>query len=68
MKVKIGDQIIDPNVQPVAIIFENDNQRKWIANQILNMPDHPRKKRAYIQAPAGTTHEALDKFIGEALK
>lgn len=39
MEIKINDQIIDPNKEPVAIIFKDDAERKFIASLLTDMED-----------------------------
>lgn len=39
MKIKIGNVIYDSEIEPIMIIFEDDNDRKSIATHISNMQD-----------------------------
>jgi hypothetical protein len=50
MKIRVGNNIIDPDIEPVAILFENDADRVLVANQILNMQPRP-GARIYAQVP-----------------
>jgi hypothetical protein len=37
MKVKIGDQIYDSEIQPMMLIFDNDEQRKSVVKHLGSM-------------------------------
>lgn len=55
MRVKIGDQLFDPNVTPVMVILTDADK----AN-IAAMPEHNRR---YAMYPKDTTKEEVDAFM-----
>lgn len=61
MLFKVGDDIIDSEKVPVALIFVNDDQRVLVAQQIMNMVPKP-GIRWYAQTPDDYTTHEFDKW------
>lgn len=70
MKIYYGTSLIEinPQVTPVIIVFDDDNERMAVAEQIQNMA--PKEAvRAYAQFPVGiVSADAATKLINGAVK
>lgn len=62
MKVKIGDKIYDPNEEPIAILFEDDDDRRYIIKQLVGMKDKE-GMRKFAQAPKSMSEEQVREFL-----
>lgn len=60
MKIKIGNVIYDSEIEPIMIIFEDDNDRKSIATHISNMQDGSTK---YVQYPNDKNIDDVKNFM-----
>lgn len=61
MKVKIGQKIYDSENQPIMLIFEDDDDRKRHAKNILNMPDaNKTRKYCLFKTDDYNTEEKLE--------
>lgn len=69
MKIRIGDSVVTPAVTPVAFIFSSDAERRWMAEQLLNIPDKDRVSKAFVLGPAkfNEDQDALIQFVKESL-
>jgi hypothetical protein len=66
MKVKIGDVIHDSEIEPIIIIFDNDNQRKSVASHLTNM--QPKEgKRIYLTAPDNLDRQTCEKLMDDCI-
>lgn len=62
MKIKIKDQIIDPSVEPILLIFDNDFDRKKHIENLSSMKcsDGVRK---YLCCPENMTEDEVREFM-----
>lgn len=52
MKVRIGDVLITAAEKPVAFIFKSDEERRWLGEQLLSIPDNQKGGKVFILGPA----------------
>lgn len=62
MKVKIGNNIIDSNDEPIMLIFEKDEERINVGKQIFDMVESD-TIRKYVQFPDSMTADEIVKFM-----
>jgi hypothetical protein len=68
MLFKVGDEIIDTDKVPVALIFKNKEEAKTVGNIISNIKDGDseysveRNGNWWMMFPAGTSREEIDKW------
>jgi hypothetical protein len=62
MKIKIKDKVYDSNKEPILIIFDNDEQRKTMGTQLLNMKEKGGIRR-YCQYPTGYDENKIRRFM-----
>ncbi|HWV64359.1 hypothetical protein [Chitinophaga sp.] len=62
MKIRIGDQIIDSDKQPIALIFDTDKQRKDTAGLLTRM-DERTGPRIVALLPAAQ-HKSIEVATG----
>lgn len=60
MKIVIEGKVYDDNATPVVLIFENDAERKRVAEHLSNMPEKS-GVRAYASYPKGLDGLAIMK-------
>ena len=64
MKVKVGSTVYDAEQEPIMLLFNTDEERLHVGEQIINMParqtGYPRK---YVMAPTGMTTDAIAEFM-----
>ena len=60
MKVKVGDQIYDPNQVPIMLIFSDFPDRMEVIDHLTNM--HPDGKK-YCMYPDGMSEEQVKEFM-----
>lgn len=68
MLFKIGNEIIDTDKVPVALIFKNKEEAKTVGNIISNIKDGDseysveRNGNWWMMFPAGTSRKEIDKW------
>lgn len=62
MKVKIGNTIYNAENEPIMLIFETDEQRKVVGEQICNMSKSD-TIRKYVQFPDIMTANEILEFM-----
>ena len=60
MKIKIKDQIIDSNLEPIMIIFDNQEDKKTHIDNLLLSTNGSKK---YCVYPTGTPYEDIIEFM-----
>ena len=60
MKIKIKDQIIDSNIEPLMIIFDNEEDKQIHINNLSNSTSESKK---YCIFPNGTPIEIIQEFM-----
>jgi hypothetical protein len=60
MRVKIGDKIVDTEDEPIMLIFEDDAERKMVANTIGDMISGCKR---YCMYPKDTDIDTINFFM-----
>lgn len=60
MKIKIKNRVSDSNKEPIMLIFENNEDRKLIIEQLSNMEESTTK---YCMYPEFIDRESIEKFM-----
>jgi hypothetical protein len=60
MKIKIGDKIVNAEDEPIMLIFENDAERKMVANTIGDMISGYKR---YCMFPKDTDIDIINYFM-----
>lgn len=62
MKVRLRNIEVDSNIEPIKLIFDNDDQRIQVADHLLNM--EPKEGiRGYIQFPDNMSKEEMESYL-----
>lgn len=68
MKIKIGENIYDPEREIIAICFDNDRERLKISKQIEKNFRLKPGKRVFTIGPDGIKLSTIQEFIKPLLK
>jgi hypothetical protein len=67
MRVYMNSKIIDPSVEPIVLIFDNDADRKAVAAHLAGMPDKE-GMRLYGQFPEEVNAKQRDNIFDSILE
>ena len=64
MKIKIGNNIIDSNNEPIMLIFSNDEERKIVIDHLFCMePKEGERKYLIYPNDKGYSSDEMKKFM-----
>lgn len=67
MKVKTATGIIDPENEPILLVFRNDADRLSVARHLLNMPPVEGRARVYAIFPDNHPVEDIERLAADAI-